>query len=93
MRQVWIERAGPPEVLTLREVEEPKPAAGELRIRVEAAGVNFGDIMGRLGTYPALPIPCVPGFEVGGKTGSRLLTAPQLPRLNRWCRDLAKSTF
>jgi NADPH:quinone reductase-like Zn-dependent oxidoreductase len=67
MRQVWIERAGPPDVLTVREVEEPTPAAGEVRIRVEAAGVNFGDIMGRLGTYPDLPIPCVPGFEVGGR--------------------------
>ncbi len=67
MRQIWIERAGPPDALTLRESEDPTPAQGQMRIRVEAAGVNFADIMGRLGAYPDLPIPCVPGFEVAGR--------------------------
>jgi NADPH:quinone reductase-like Zn-dependent oxidoreductase len=67
MRQVWIERAGPPDVLAVREAEDPTPAAGQVRVRVEACGVNFGDIIGRLGAYPDLPIPCVPGFEVAGR--------------------------
>lgn len=67
MRQIWIPRAGPPEVLELREAEDPLPGPGELRIRVEAAGVNFADIMGRLGLYPDLPpMPVVPGYEVAG---------------------------
>ena len=67
MRQIWIPRAGPPEVLELREAVDPLPGHGELRIRVEAAGVNFADILGRLGQYPDLPaLPVVPGYEVAG---------------------------
>jgi len=39
-----------------------------MRIRVEASGVNFADVMGRLGLYPDLPrIPVVPGYEVAGR--------------------------
>jgi synaptic vesicle membrane protein VAT-1 len=47
---------------------DPQPSASEMRIRVEASGVNFADVMGRLGLYPDLPpIPVVPGYEVGGR--------------------------
>jgi synaptic vesicle membrane protein VAT-1 len=68
MRQIWISKAGPPEVLVVKEALDPHPAAGDLRIRVEASGVNFADIMGRLGLYPDLPrIPVVPGYEVAGR--------------------------
>jgi synaptic vesicle membrane protein VAT-1 len=68
MRQIWITRAGPPEVLKVKEAPDPAPKAGEVRIRVEASGVNFADIMGRLGIYPDLPpMPVVPGYEVGGR--------------------------
>ncbi|MFT5039144.1 MAG: NADPH:quinone reductase-like Zn-dependent oxidoreductase [Hyphomicrobiaceae bacterium] len=67
MRQIWIPKAGQPEVLELREAPDPTPGPGELRIRVEAAGINFADIMGRLGLYPDLPkMPVVPGYEVAG---------------------------
>lgn len=68
MRQVWITKAGAPEVLQVKEAPDPVPAAGQLRIRVEATGVNFADIMGRIGLYPDLPaIPVVCGYEVGGR--------------------------
>jgi NADPH:quinone reductase-like Zn-dependent oxidoreductase len=68
MRQVWIPKAGPPEVLEVREAPDPTPAAGEMRVRVEATGVNFADIMGRLGIYPDLPkMPVVVGYEVAGR--------------------------
>ena len=68
MRQIWITRAGPPEVLRVIEAADPAPNAGEVRIRVEASGVNFADIMGRMGVYPDLPpIPVVPGYEVSGR--------------------------
>ncbi len=67
MQQIWIPRAGEPEVLELREAADPTPLAGQLRIRVAATGVNFADIMGRLGLYPDLPpMPVVPGYEVSG---------------------------
>jgi NADPH:quinone reductase-like Zn-dependent oxidoreductase len=68
MRQIWIPKAGPPEILELREAPDPEPRAGEVRIRVEAAGVNFADIVGRLGIYPDLPpMPVVVGYEVAGQ--------------------------
>jgi synaptic vesicle membrane protein VAT-1 len=68
MRQIWITKAGPPEVLEVKEAPDPEPKAGEVRIRVEASGINFADIMGRTGVYPDLPpIPVVPGYEVGGR--------------------------
>jgi synaptic vesicle membrane protein VAT-1 len=68
MRQIWITRAGPPEVLTVKEAPDPQPKAGEIRIRVEASGVNFADVLARLGMYPGLPpMPVVPGYEVGGR--------------------------
>ena len=67
MRQIWIPASGPPEVLELREARDPLPGPGEVRIRVEAAGVNFADVMGRMGLYPDLPpLPVVPGYEVAG---------------------------
>ncbi|MEZ4408053.1 MAG: medium chain dehydrogenase/reductase family protein [Polyangiales bacterium] len=67
MRQVWISRVGPPEVLEVREAADPTPAAGEVRVRVKASGVNFADTSARIGLYPdAPPIPCVVGYEVSG---------------------------
>ncbi|HZZ23291.1 MAG TPA: medium chain dehydrogenase/reductase family protein [Roseiarcus sp.] len=68
MRQIWIPKSGPPEILIVKEAPDPHPSTGELRIRVEANGVNFADIMGRLGLYPDLPrTPVVPGYEVAGR--------------------------
>jgi NADPH:quinone reductase-like Zn-dependent oxidoreductase len=67
MRQVWITKAGPPEVLQVREAPDPTPEAGQVRIRVRAAGINFADLMARVGLYPDAPkIPCVVGYEVSG---------------------------
>lgn len=68
MRQVWITRAGAPEVLEVRDAPDPEPGHGEVRVRVEASGVNFADIMARLGIYPDAPkVPCVVGYEVAGR--------------------------
>jgi len=68
IRQVWITRHGPPDVLELREAAVPQPSKGEVLIRVAAAGINFADIMARLGLYPDAPKPpCVVGYEVAGE--------------------------
>jgi NADPH:quinone reductase-like Zn-dependent oxidoreductase len=67
MRQVVITRYGPPEVLQVREAPDPVPGPGEVRIAVRAAGVNFSDILARVGLYPDAPkAPCVVGYEVAG---------------------------
>src|SRR5712691_5043729 len=67
MRQVWITRVGAPEVLELREAPDPLPKPGEVQIRVRASGINFADIMARLGLYPDAPkLPAVVGYEVAG---------------------------
>jgi len=67
MHRVWITKQGPPEVLRVREEPDPVPKAGEVFIRVSAAGINFADLMARVGLYPDAPkIPCVVGYEVSG---------------------------
>lgn len=68
MRQVWITKTGGPEVLQVREAPDPAPGPGEVRIRVERAGINFADIMARIGIYPDAPkLPAVVGYEVAGR--------------------------
>jgi NADPH:quinone reductase-like Zn-dependent oxidoreductase len=67
MRQVWISKAGAPEVLQVREASDPEATGGQVRIRVKAAGINFADLMARVGLYPDAPkVPCVVGYEVSG---------------------------
>lgn len=67
MKQIWIGRAGGYEALEVREARDPTPAPGELVIDVKAIGVNFADVLARMGRYPdAPPIPCVIGYEVAG---------------------------
>ncbi len=67
MRQAVIPRYGPPDVFEIREAPDPEPADGEIRIRVRASGINFADILARLGLYPDAPKPpVVVGYEVAG---------------------------
>ena len=67
MKQIWITGHGGPEKLALRESPDPQPRADELRIRVAASGINFADILARLGLYPDAPRPpMVVGYEVSG---------------------------
>ena len=67
MRQVVIPRYGAPDVFEMREAPDPAPGDGEIRIRVRAAGVNFADILARIGLYPDAPKPpIVVGYEVAG---------------------------
>ncbi len=71
MQHVVIPRFGAPGVLALREAPDPTPGPGDVHIRVHAAGVNFADVMARLGLYPdAPPLPFVPGYEVAGRVAA-----------------------
>ncbi|MBA3258406.1 MAG: quinone oxidoreductase [Gemmatimonadales bacterium] len=65
MQAIRVHQTGGPEVLRLEDVPVPSPGAGEVLIRVEAAGVNFIDVYHRAGLYKqALPITL--GREAGG---------------------------
>jgi NADPH:quinone reductase len=67
MRQVIVHAFGGPEQLTLQETSDgPRAAAGELLIDVEAAGVNYLDVMQRKGSG-GLPLPFTPGLEGIGR--------------------------
>ncbi|MCB9664417.1 MAG: zinc-binding dehydrogenase [Alphaproteobacteria bacterium] len=68
MKQLWIPHAGDPDVFELRDAPTPEPGPGQVRIQVHAAGVNFADVMARMGVYDdAPPFPFVVGYEVAGE--------------------------
>lgn len=67
MIAIEIAQPGGPEVLRAVERPTPEPRAGEVLVRVEAAGVNRPDIMQRLGKYPPPPgASDIPGLELAG---------------------------
>jgi NADPH:quinone reductase-like Zn-dependent oxidoreductase len=67
MRAMVVKRYGNPDVFEMREMPDPQLNPGEVLIRVKAIGVNFADLMQRMGIYPDTPKPpFVPGFEVAG---------------------------
>lgn len=67
MKAIQCVQWGGPEQLRLAECALPEPAAGEVRIRVEAAGVNFPDALIIQKKYQLQPpLPFVPGTEVAG---------------------------
>ncbi len=86
MRAIRIEATGGAEQLRWEDIPVPEPKSGEIRFRVEAAGINFIDIYQRTGLYP-VPLPATPGSEAAGmvtalgagvtgfKVGDRVATA------------------
>lgn len=64
MRVVQVAQAGGPFELVEREI--PQPAAGEVRIRVQACGICHSDAFTRFGAFPGIQYPRVPGHEVVG---------------------------
>ncbi|MBK5413330.1 NAD(P)H-quinone oxidoreductase [Pseudomonas sp. TH31] len=68
MTLIEITQPGGPEVLQPRDVPMPVAAAGEVLIRVYAAGVNRPDVIQRAGKYPMKPgMSPIPGLEVAGE--------------------------
>ncbi len=67
MKAIRINQFGGPEVLKLEEVPTPTVGAGQVLVRVHAAGVNPVETYIRAGTYPALPsLPFTPGKDCAG---------------------------
>ena len=68
MKTIVIREPGGPEVLAPQDLPTPEPQAGEVLIRVAAAGVNRPDVLQRMGLYPPPPgASNIPGLEVAGE--------------------------
>lgn len=65
MRAIRIHEHGGPEVLRLDDIPVPEPGPGQVRVRMEATGINFIEIYQRLGWYKP-PLPFTPGSEGAG---------------------------
>jgi len=64
---VRIHKTGGPDVLTLEDVEVGEPKPGEIRVRIEAIGINRGEALFRAGYAPTQPkLPCLIGYEAAG---------------------------
>jgi NADPH:quinone reductase len=75
-RRVIVTHYGGPDALRVFEEECPEPREGEVRIRVQAAGVSMPDVMAREGIHPETPsVPFTPGWDLVGhvdRLGSRV---------------------
>jgi NADPH:quinone reductase-like Zn-dependent oxidoreductase len=63
---IWIDKTGPANSLVLRDTIVPPPGPEQVRIRIEAAGVAYADVMLRNGVYPGAAPPIVPGYDCVG---------------------------
>ena len=66
MKAIRIHQPGDADAMVLDDLPTPEPDPGEIRVRVEAAGVNFIDIYHRTGFYPLPSLPAVLGKEGAG---------------------------
>lgn len=67
MKAVVVTATGGPEVLSYQDVPDPTPGPDHVLIRVEATGVNYADILMRMGKYhSAGRPPLIPGLDAAG---------------------------
>ena len=67
MKAVIVTKHGYPDNMEIQEVSMPTPGPNEICIKVSKAGINFADILSRMGLYPGAPKPpFTPGMEVSG---------------------------
>lgn len=90
MTAIDPEVPGGPEVLVPVERPVPQPGAGEVLIRVAAAGVNRPDVVQRLGAYPPPPgVTTIPGLEVAGEVVAMGAGVPPEMMHQRFCALVA----
>lgn len=96
MKAIRIHETGDPDMLRYEELPMPEPGAGEVRVKMAAAGVNFIDIYHRTGQY-SLSLPATPGLEGAGvvdeigdevtefKVGDKVAFSSQLGAYAEFC--------
>lgn len=102
MRAIVVRRFGDPSVLRYEEISDPRPAEGEVRIAVRAAGTNPVDTGNRIdGGWAGLELPWIPGYEVAGvidemgpgvtgfEPGQRVVAMTDFPQYGGGYADLA----
>lgn len=99
MKALAYERYGPPDVLAVRTLPAPRPGAGEVLVRVRAAGLNPKDVLVRKGKFrwlAAAPLPRVCAYDFAGEVaelGSRVrgvrVGQAVYGMLNRWAAGAA----
>ncbi len=89
MKAIRIHETGGPEVMHLEEIDAPTPKAGEILIKVAAAGINYADLAQRAGTYlTRTRTPMTLGIEVAGTVadlGPGVNSPPQGTRVVAFC--------
>jgi NADPH:quinone reductase-like Zn-dependent oxidoreductase len=72
VRALVLEKSGPPDkAMRVKDWPEPASGPGQVLVDVRAAGINFADLLARVGLYPDAPKnPCVMGYEVAGTVGA-----------------------
>ncbi len=67
MKAIHVHEFGPPEIMLLEELQDPKPDAGQVVIKIHAVGVNPVDVYIRSGDYSPRPeLPYTPGMDAAG---------------------------
>ena len=85
---------GPPESLTLEQVETPEPGRGQVRVSVRAAGVSFVDVLIASGRYQLKPpLPFTPGSEFAGEVQAVGEGVVDLQPGDRVCGGLLHGAF
>jgi len=67
MQRYLVHRYGGPDALRLTDADEPEPTGTQVRVAAHAIGINFADLIQRVGRYPRQPsLPFTPGMEAAG---------------------------
>jgi NADPH:quinone reductase len=69
MKAIRVHQYGPPDALQLETIDTPEPGPGEVRVKIEVAGLNYIDTYQRSGQYK-MSLPYIPGSEAGGVVGA-----------------------
>ncbi len=98
MKAIYLVRFGKPEeAFEMRDVAIPAPSDSQVRVKVEAFGLNYADVTGRQGMYrDCPPLPCVLGYDAVGRveaTGKNVKNVKAFRFRQHWQLNIALHTM